>query len=232
MNSKLIIILEHYSRMAFTITKFSVAFFIMSFMVYSKPVTETVDPASSEQCERQSVNSVSMSNGRCAIDDATSKDDRNKQALLLAIYDEELVRRKNKTEIPSFIIAFFDSLSAGQKFDLANPGEPWRIGDIMNFAVTKVYDPEKKETVNIVSPGRNDLPGQQLVYFGIGKHMALFSYYTGGLRITQHVAMIKFEDSKVIDFWSGSYLDLSFTTQPEILNCIGKKKRISKNDNC
>lgn len=223
---------ERYTKMASVIIKLTFIFLIMSFMVYNKPTAETIDPVASEQCEKQSTNSLSVSKGRCQIDEAVSKDDRNKQTLLLNLYNETLVRKKNKTEIPSFIITFFEGLSVDKKFELANPGEPWRIGDIMDFVVTKVYDPKKKETVNIISPGRKDLPGQQLVYFGMGKNMALFSYYTGGLRITQHVAMIKFKTDKVIDFWSGSYLDLSVTTQHEILNCIGKKRTIGKNENC
>lgn len=232
MKNNLIIRIERYAKSITFFAKLSIVLLIMSFMVYHKPMTNTMYPPLNEECEQKTTNSLSVSKGQCTIDDAISKDDRNKQTLLLNLYDETLVRKKNKTEIPPFIIAFFDSLSVDKKFDLANPGEPWRIGDIMDFTVTKVYDSKKKETVNIVSPGRKGLPGQQLVYFGIGKNMALFSYYSGGMRITQHIAMIEFKDNHVIDFWTGSYLDISVTTQPEILKCIGKKRTIGKNENC
>ncbi|MES2566205.1 MAG: hypothetical protein V4565_05030 [Bacteroidota bacterium] len=230
MNYTYPLVLERYLKLLALTGKLLLIVAIMFFIVYQQPSSETVAPLINEQCDPQSINSVSVSRGNCEIRDTKSKDDHNKQSLLLELYGETILRKKNKDEIPAFIITFFDSLSAG-KFELANPGERWRIGDIMDFAVRKVYDPNKKVVVDMISSERKDLPSHQLLYFGIGKNMALLSYYSGGIRIVQHIAMIKFRNNKIVDFWKGSYLDISVTTENEIKKCIGKKRTRNKG-NC
>ena len=47
------------------------------------------------------------------------------------------------------------------------------------------------------------LPARQLVYFGIGEHIALLTHLTGGIAVMQHVLIFKIDNNTVTDFWCG-----------------------------
>lgn len=155
---------------------------------------------------KPSITSVSTVDGSFKVDTHVINAGQNFGALMIDLEKSTLIEKKTMAGVPDFIKAFLDSISYDKSFDIANPGEDWQVGcttDLGNQIQTKIYDKEKKDTVMMISwdgIGKR-LPSKQLVYFGLGKNIALLSYFTGGIGKSQHVNIIKFNSDKIVDFW-------------------------------
>lgn len=157
------------------------ALVILLFLMQACEKSATENPIT----KHENVSSISLENGNYKIDTNVVNKNWNIEPFLTLLKTENFTDKENVSYMPDFIKAFLDSLSPNKNFDIANPGENWRIGSIIDFS----YQTE------------SNLPTKQLVYLGIGKNMVLLSYYTGGLRRQQHISMIKFKDKKISDFW-------------------------------
>lgn len=206
------------------ITTVALMIMFFSLQAYDSSVTESGDETI-KNTKFENTSSISMINGVCVIN-YNIMASTSKYALLNDLKREILTETKSKKEIPAFIISFMESISDNSKFEMADPGESWYVNDIMGFTLSKMYDSKIKDTVEIVTPSQKVLPNNQFVYFGIGKNMALLSYYSGGLRITQHVVMIRFKNNKVIDFWTRAYEGLKTDNKADIM------ERIMNEGNC
>ncbi len=178
--------------------KISLALIVMAFMACNKPITETESQTANHQRELKYASSVSISNGQYKIDTNIILANRNKKILVAALVAENLTQKTTVAEIPDFIKTFLAGVADDKKFDLANPDEKYQVG---------WFDLGK------------GVPTKQLVYFGAGKNIALISYYSGGLRRWQHLAIIKFQDNKIVDFWYDNY-DVSAKTKDEMIEYL------------
>lgn len=193
----------------------------------TEPVISDLTPVSNQKTEVYSesqkyTSSISKLNGKYTVDTNVVYQNKNKKTLLALITPEYLDEKSTIDEIPYFIRVFLNDISENGIFDMVNPGEEWKSGiaDFGHQVIRRVYNTEKKDSVLIVTYDRNPLPAKQLVYFGIGKHTALFSYYSGGLRLNQHVAIIRFEDNKVVDLWFGNCDSQATITKTELIKQI------------
>lgn len=134
------------------------------------------------------------------LDTAAVLSNQNLPSLLEELKKDNLVTHINKKEIPAFIISFLEGLRK-DSFSIANPGEEWQAGDA------------------IVEP----LPARQLVYFGIGEHIALLTHLTGGIAVMQHVLIFKIDNNTVTDFWCGG-LPYNLKEKEEIIDYLWKNK--------
>lgn len=229
MKNSWILSVNSYTKTFATITKLLLVLLALSFIAYSRPGEWDNNTIKKKQGK---MNSVSFIKGKYKIDSAIILDNRNKAALLAELESVDLTERKTKEEIPVFIKAFFDSISVNKKFDMANPGEQWRIGDISDIVLTTIDGP-----MLFAVNEKHTIPNKQLVYFGMGNNIALFSYYSGGMSISQNFIIIKFQGSKVIDFWFDNKLTMSnglsminATNKYEIIKYI--KQNLGRNGGC
>lgn len=125
------------------------------------------------------ISSVSIKNGEYSVDSAIVLADLNRKNLVAELAAEDLDDKSTVAEIPEFIKFFLDSISGEESFNMAEPGQDYKVG----------WFPQK------------GVPDRQLVYFGSGKNIALLSFNVGGAKKTQNVAIIKFEGQRVVDFW-------------------------------
>lgn len=214
---------KRYTNPFATITKLSLGLLVLCFIAYVEFFAQTADEDLRVQRLQERRSSVSMVNGQYKVDTAIIWSDKNWSALLDDLGAETLADKKTKAEIPEFIRAFLDSISPGKKFDIANPGEKWWAGDIKDMVFTSIYDQAKQDSLCVLSCNKNGLPGKQLVYCGVGKNMALVSWYVAGARLSQCTALVKFKDKTVIDFWFKNSPSLS-ATKYEILKSIERKE--------
>ncbi len=198
----------------------------LSLKAYDKSATQADDEAI-KNYKPEKLSSITNVNGDYEVNyDKMST--IYKQTLLDSLKTEVLAEKQSKTEIPAFILSFMQSISENKKFELANPGEPWCVNDIMGYTLTKMYDSKKKDTFDLITPSQKVFPNNQFVYFGIGKNMALLSYWSGGLRLSQHVAIIHFEGTKIIDYWTNNYINAIGYTKADILENLNS----INNGNC
>ncbi|MES2516196.1 MAG: hypothetical protein V4580_18720 [Bacteroidota bacterium] len=139
--------------------------------------------------------SISMIGSNYKIDSSIAMANGTKQKMLLSLNKENLIEKKTVEEIPDFIKTFLDGISENNNFDIADLGEEWQDGS-WTHSFEKNTSTEKA-TAYIAKP----FPTRQLIYCGVGKNVALISYYTGGIRMAQHVMILKFEGQKMMDLW-------------------------------
>lgn len=85
----------------------------------------------------------------------------------------------DKDAIPRVVKKQLSRLTNG--FSIANPNKPFRCC--------------------CTSPGR--LPKRQLNFLAKSKDVLVLTYKTGGFAVSTHLLMIRFDNYKIIDLWSG-----------------------------
>ncbi len=145
---------------------------------------------------------ISYVDGKYILDTSAILNNNNLTQLLGELEKSVLSEKKKVSEIPHFIKTFLDSATSG--FSIANPGEDWQVGCVTmtEYKEKKVIN-EKTGDTTIVVTFSKPLPGRQLIYLGIGDIITLLTYATGGIGRSEHVLIIKHNDSKIVDFWCG-----------------------------
>lgn len=85
----------------------------------------------------------------------------------------------DKAAIPGFVKKELHRLAHG--FSMANPGEAYRCC--------------------CTSP--ENLPSRQLSFLAKSKDVLVMTYNTGGIGVSLHLLMIRFENNAIVDLWSG-----------------------------
>lgn len=190
-----------------TTTKILLGLFITTFWACSNSTSQQNGPALDEKTVGNYESNVSVVNGEFVIDTNAILNNNNLQSLIDELEKTDLTEKKTIAEIPSFIISFLDSLT--DNFSIANPDEDWQVGCVVmgKEIQTKVYDKKTGDTlIQITFDNSQPLPSRQLVYFGLGKDIALMTYYTGGIGKSEHILIIKFDNTNISDFWCGNIL--------------------------
>ncbi len=172
------------------------------------------------------VGNISLVDGKYQIDTNAILNNKNLQQLIDDLENADLKQKKTVIEIPSFIKSFLDSLT--NNYSIANPGEDWKVGctplmEIDYSTQKKNVDPKTGDTVMTVSMKTKDVPTRQLIYFGVSSNIALMTYYTGGIGKSVHILIIKFDKTKIVDFWCGNILT-DITNKEEIIQYLNENK--------
>lgn len=85
---------------------------------------------------------------------------------------------ENTDAIPGVVKKGLHKLTKG--FSIANPGKPYRCC--------------------CTSPGR--LPIRQLNFLAKSKDILVMTYKTGGIAVSTHLLLVKFDKNKIIDLWT------------------------------
>ena len=207
-----------------TTMKILTGFIITTFWACSNSTAQKDVSAWDKKTADNFESNISVVNGRFVIDTNAILNNNNLQTLIEELEKTELVEKKTVAEIPSFIKSFLDSLT--DNFSIANAGEDWQVGCVImgKQIQKKVYDEKTGDTlIQVTFDNSQPRPSRQLVYFGLGKDIALMAYYTGGFGKSEHILIIKFDDKKIVDFWCGNILtDVTNTT--EILKYLNDNK--------
>jgi len=153
---------------------------------------------------------LSSVDGKYQIDTSAILNNNNLQQLIEDLEKAELAEKKTVAEIPSFLKSFLDSLTDG--FSIANLGEDWQVG-----CTSLTIVDEKGNVISEATPKR------QLIYFGLGQDLALMTYYTGGFGKSEHILIIKFDNTKIVDFWCGNILT-DVTNKAQIIKYLTANK--------
>ena len=207
-----------------TTTKILIGLFITTFgacsNLTSRQSESTLDKNTTDNYE----SNVSVVNGKFVIDTNAILNNNNLQSLIDDLEKTDLTEKSKIAEIPSFIKSFLDSLTGN--FSIANPDEDWQVGCVVmgKQIQKKIYDKETGDTlIQVTFDNSQPLPSRQLVYFGLGKDIALMTYYTGGIGKSEHILIFKFESNKILDFWCGNILT-DVANKTEILKYLKANK--------
>lgn len=175
--------------------------------------------------------SIPFIDGHYQIDTTKILSNQNLQLLIGDLEKTELIEKNRVSEIPYFIKAFLDTLTVGN-FTIANPDENWQVGCVSmgKLIEKKVYDKKTGDTlIEFTFDDSHPLPSRQLIYFGLGRDIALLTYYTGGFGKSEHILIIKFQDNEIINFWCDNVLE-DVKNKIEVLKYL-KENKNEKNNN-
>jgi hypothetical protein len=167
---------------------------------------------------------ISIVNGRYRLDTNAILDNNNLDALMEELKEKTLTEKNTVQEIPWFVLSFLDSLTGD--FSIANRDEEWQVGcTIMGKSITKsVYDPQTGDSLLMTTfDNSHPLPSRQLIYFGLGENIALFTYFTGGWGVMKHCIILQFSGLEITEFWCG-YAPTDARDKADILDSLESRK--------
>ncbi|HEY8782692.1 MAG TPA: hypothetical protein VIM16_13800 [Mucilaginibacter sp.] len=147
------------------------------------------------------LSSIKQKNGIIKIDTGVILNNKNLQSFINDVRESPMILSYKLDGIPQFIKSFLEHLS-GDYFTMANPGKVW----------------------NCCDGGWNDsLPNRELICLGKDKSLFLMSYKTGGIGEAGHLVLIRYQDNKVTDFWTGTMLEF-LSNKNAIVDYLVKNK--------
>jgi hypothetical protein len=184
-------IIKPYQKALPVISILTLVILIMSFITYDKSETDN---------KKDDITSISIIDNGYKIDTNIAVSNWCKEKLISIVETEKLTDKKTVAEIPGFIKSFLDGTTVNNEFYISDPGEEWQEGGWLIG-----LDSEKKAILHATSSVAKPFPNRQLIYCGIGKNIALISYYIGGIETKQNNIIIKFQNEKVVDVWFDHY---------------------------
>ncbi|MDO6432812.1 hypothetical protein Q4E93_19550 [Flavitalea sp. BT771] len=116
----------------------------------------------------------------CRIDSSRVLSDKNLDVFLAGLNLEPFQTFKDKKEIPAAIMQQLRCLSY-DSFSLGNPGEDYRCCCTSSWK----------------------LPSRQLIFLSKSEHYFVMAYKMGGIATWVNVLMLKLENDRIVDLWSG-----------------------------
>jgi hypothetical protein len=105
----------------------------------------------------------------------------------------------DKNAIPPSIKRQLRQIAKG--FSIANPGRPWQCC--------------------CTSPRR--LPARQLIFLAKSQNILAISYLTGGRSVSNHLLLLRFDNGKITDLWTG-YCEGNVHTVSDIIAYVEESK--------
>src|SRR5258705_812986 len=169
----------------------------------------------SNQFHKDDISSISVVDGKYQVDNNIILSRQNLRPLISHLEESTLKDYKIAQAIPNFITSFLENIT-GDNFKMANPHEEWQAGCV---APMEIEHFDKRDSSSTIIFKEKGIPSKQLSYFGLGKDIALLSYYEGGYSVTESILILKFTENKITDFWFGGGL-VGLTSKEELINEI------------
>jgi hypothetical protein len=155
----------------------------------------------SNMSSQDSSDSVSVTIPYSRLPDTVVLNEEHKK-LFQELNTSILTEIKTVSEIPEYITAYLDSTQGG--FDIANPGEEWQEGCIVqgkSIQTSQLDSSTGIVTVTTSFDPTQPLPWRQLVYFGMNDNIALMAYNSGGWGKSEHLIILKLSNNHVLYEW-------------------------------
>jgi hypothetical protein len=134
------------------------------------------------------------------IDTAKILANKNLESFVQSLETDSFQNFGNKGAIPKPIKEQLNNLTNG--FSIANPEKPWRCC--------------------CTSP--RHLPKRQLSFLAKSKDVLVLTYKTGGFAVSTHLLLIRFDNDKIIDLWSG-YCGTDIKNVSDIVSYIDEVRK-------
>jgi hypothetical protein len=156
-------------------------------------------------------------------------EDVTKKHLVSELSSATLTEYDSVNDIPEFMIEFLKQSSPDGEFILADKGAQWQSGVMPVLEIVNSESKASSRGGNQLWIVNKKLPLKQLVFFGMGKGIALLAYNQAGTVVSENIVILKFVNEIITDQWMDTYTDYA-STKNEILDFLKKPKR--KNDGC
>ena len=123
--------------------------------------------------------SVGQKGNNFTIDTAKILNNENLEDFVQGLKTDTFQIFADKDAIPKHVKKQLDRLT--KRFSIANPNQNWQCC--------------------CTSPRR--LPERQLIFLAKSKDVLVMTYKTGGFGVSTHLLLIRFDNDKIIDLWTG-----------------------------
>lgn len=150
------------------------------------------------------LSNYSFAQNNCGITVDTMKIylDENLDGFISDLQTQKFKTSREKSQIPNTVKQYLSCLTQ-DSFSLANPNEEYRC----------------------CCGSSQKLPKRKLLFFSESKGMILITYLTGGIGVSTKILMLKLQDDKVIDLWTG-YSFSEFKSKDQVVKYIKEKRKI------
>jgi hypothetical protein len=124
------------------------------------------------------ITSIKYLDGSIKVEPEIITQNKNLKNFVIDLQNSKIQLSNKISILPNKIQTFLDQYSK-DGFTMAAVGGPW----------------------NCCCFRDDKLPNRQLVCNGNDGHLFLISYLTGGIGVSSHLILIKYENDRVIDFW-------------------------------
>ena len=161
---------------------------------------------------------ITLVKGKYKLDTLAILNNNNLDQLIEELDQTELIEKQKATEIPAFIMKLLSQLN--KDFSIVGVGEDYSSGCRVGRYHTqlKIYDKKTGDTL-IQNKFGGPIPRRQLTYLGLSDNLVLMTFYRGGFAKSQHILIIKYEKTKILDFWCG-HSSVDILTKNETLKYL------------
>lgn len=149
-----------------------------------------------------SSHSFAQNNCGITIDTMRIYLDENLDDFISDLQTQKFNTSKDKRQIPGSIRQYLNCLTS-DSFSIANPKDEYRC----------------------CCTSSQQLPKRKLLFFSESKGMFLITYLTGGAGVSTKILMLKLQDDKVVDLWTG-YSFLEFKSKDQVVKYIKEKRKV------
>lgn len=184
----------------------------------------TFNLTSSQKNVKAAKSNISLVKGKYILDTFAILNNNNLEKLIEELEQTELIEKQKVNEIPTFIMKLLKSLN--EDFSIVGVGEEYTSGctSVRYHTQIKKYDKKTGDTI-IQNKFGAPIPRRQLTYLGFSDNIALMTFYTGGFSKIQHIIIIKYKKTNIMDFWCG-HSSVDIWTKNETLNYLKEKRLI------
>ncbi|MDB5146703.1 MAG: hypothetical protein JWQ57_723 [Mucilaginibacter sp.] len=160
---------------------FTMLLFMLSSGVYGQSV-KSIKHSQKAINQTHLVSSIRQEGDSLAVNQMVILKNKNLNAFISDLQKSPMVLGKNVKRIPEIVKSFLISFSR-DKFSIADPGKNWNCCD---------------------GSWNDNLPNRELINIGTDGHLFLITYLTGGIGEVAHIILIKYDNDRIIDFWTGT----------------------------
>jgi hypothetical protein len=179
---------------------FTVALFLFSFDI-SAQVGESIKHSRKAINQTHPITSIRQAGDSLAINQVVILENKNLNAFISDLKKSPMVLGKRVKRIPEIVKNFLISFSR-DKFSIADPGKDWNCCD---------------------GSWDDNLPNRELISVGTDGRLFLITYLTGGIGEVAHIILIRYNNDRIIDFWTGIG-NKKLSTKAQILKYLNTNK--------
>jgi len=127
------------------------------------------------------ISSIKQTGDSLEVNQMVILENKNLNAFIADLKKSQIILGRRVKGIPPMVKDFLSSFSK-DKFSIADPGKNWNC-----------CDGSWDET----------LPNRQLINVGADGKLFIIAYQTGGIGVTTHIILVRYNDDKILDFWVG-----------------------------
>lgn len=176
-------------------------FLALTFIFYSTATNAQLNKNKRTYHSVHPISSIKQVGDSLAVNQQIILQDKNLGAFISDLQKSSMILQKSVKSIPIIIKDFLASF-ANDGFSIVDPGKNWNCCD---------------------GSWDDSLPNRELINVGADGHLFMITYLTGGIGVGEHIILISYNETKILDFWAGD-ISVKIMSKNEIIKYLINEK--------